>query len=678
MADAFQPKFVDLVRNYSDTVGTDDFVLGPAVNGFTSFADACQAGDAFYYSASNIEFPAETEVGRGTLQADGTVSRDPLGGTRTNFSAGTKSIALVAASEWFAQAQALIGSATAIGQSLLAAATPDDARAALELSGGFNVKWFGAKGDANSDLSEGSDDTAAIQAALDHVNSIGGGKVFFPEGSYKVSSYLTVYPFTTLVGTGRRTSRIVGTHAGGGGSTPAESVRNGSILYSECPINTTTAAHIAIERLWIDNVSGANEGAGFYQQSGDTILVRECELTGCKWGIILDQSEDVVIDCCEPSSFYDGGAGIWIVNGPDLNPDALGTFTNVVTIRDCHLNVMSGSYGIVDDGGSAHLIRGGDFNGGINAIRAAGVAGLGIEGIYAESQWSEIISLSNDTLAGRGVGGSQVVITGGEFSPSAGNATIKGSGAPGTVTIIGGSFSGSATPLQGSGAFYGIAAISPGLAGYPSVPFCDGSAVGVHFEPVHIRAGPDGKVGVLNLNGVSGGITLTPAASAGLIETFNSGGARQGYGFFLNGTRLQFGAEGVATSFQFLAPLSCTGSITSTGGGVGYAAGAGGTVAQATSKSSGVTLNKLSGQITMTADTIAPGATVSFKLTNSQVAAGDVLILNHVSGGTTGAYALNAHGAAAGSVTIDVTNVSSGSLAEAIVVRFAVIKAVTA
>jgi hypothetical protein len=111
---------------------------------------------------------------------------------------------------------------------------------------------------------------------------------------------------------------------------------------------------------------------------------------------------------------------------------------------------------------------------------------------------------------------------------------------------------------------------------------------------------------------------------------------------------------------------------------VGYAAGAGGTVAQATSKSSGVTLNKLSGQITMTADTIAPGATVSFKLTNSQVAAGDVLILNHVSGGTTGAYALNAHGAAAGSVTIDVTNVSSGSLAEAIVVRFAVIKAVTA
>lgn len=678
MADAFQPKFVDLVRNYSDTSGTSDFVPGPAVNGFSGFADACQAGDQFYYSASNIEFPAETEVGRGTLQADGTISRDPLCGTKTNFSAGTKSIALIAASEWFAQTQALVGSATPIGKSLLSAATADDARAALELSGGFNVKWFGAKGDANYDLSQGTDDTAAIQAALDHVSSIGGGTVFFPEGSYKVSSYLTVHPFTTLVGTGRRTSRIVGTNTGGGGSTPAESVRNGSIFYSECPINTTTPAHIAIERLWIDNVSGANEGAGFYQQSGDTIIVRECEITGCKWGIILDQSEDVVIDCCEPSSFYPGGAGIWLVNGPDLNPDASATFTNVVTIRDCHLNVMSGSYGIVDDGGCAHVIRGGDFNGGINAIRAAGVAGLQLDGIYAESQSSEIISLGSTTLSGKAVGGSQVVIRGGEFSPSAGNATVRGSGGPGSLTIIGGSFSGSTTPVQGTASFWNVVVISPGLANYPSVPFCDGSAGGFHFEPVHIRAGADGKVGVPNVYGSSGGITLTPAAAAGLVEIFNSGGARQGYGFFLNGTKLQFGAEGAATSFQFLAPLSCTGSITSSGGGVGYSAGAGGTVTQATDKSTGVTLNKLSGQITMAADAIDPGATASFKLTNSQVAAGDVLILNHVSGGTTGAYSLNAHGAAAGSVTIDVTNVSGAPLAEPIVLRFAVIKAVTA
>ena len=102
MADGFQPKFVDLVRNYTTSVGTDDFVLGPAVNGFGSFTDACADGDQFYYSAIGIDNPGETEVGRGTLLAGGVIGRDPFSGTRTHFKSGTKAVALVAAAEWFA------------------------------------------------------------------------------------------------------------------------------------------------------------------------------------------------------------------------------------------------------------------------------------------------------------------------------------------------------------------------------------------------------------------------------------------------------------------------------------------------------------------------------------------------------------------------------------------------
>jgi hypothetical protein len=119
--------------------------------------------------------------------------------------------------------------------------------------------------------------------------------------------------------------------------------------------------------------------------------------------------------------------------------------------------------------------------------------------------------------------------------------------------------------------------------------------------------------------------------------------------------------------------------ITSTGptDGIGYAAGAGGTVAQATSKSTGVTLNKVCGQITMNAAALAAAAIVSFVLTDSAIAAGDVLILNHVSGGTPGSYGLNAR-CAAGQATIDVRNNSAGSLSEAIVIGFSVIKAATA
>ena len=109
----------------------------------------------------------------------------------------------------------------------------------------------------------------------------------------------------------------------------------------------------------------------------------------------------------------------------------------------------------------------------------------------------------------------------------------------------------------------------------------------------------------------------------------------------------------------------------------GYITGEGGTVTQATSKATGVTLSKKCGQITMHDASLAAATTVSFTLTNSTIAATDLLVLNHVSGGTAGAYLLNAQ-AAAGSASINVRNVTAGALGEAIVIGFAVIKAVTA
>ena len=109
----------------------------------------------------------------------------------------------------------------------------------------------------------------------------------------------------------------------------------------------------------------------------------------------------------------------------------------------------------------------------------------------------------------------------------------------------------------------------------------------------------------------------------------------------------------------------------------GYVTGDGGTVTQSTSKSTGVTLSKKCGQITLNGAALAADTTVSFTLTNTTVAATDIIVLNHVSGGTAGSYLLNAQ-AAAGSASINVRNITSGSLSEAIVIGFAVIKVVTA
>ena len=131
------------------------------------------------------------------------------------------------------------------------------------------------------------------------------------------------------------------------------------------------------------------------------------------------------------------------------------------------------------------------------------------------------------------------------------------------------------------------------------------------------------------------------------------------------------------SSVEANANLASTLSITSSGGVIGYATGAGGTVTQSTNKSTGVTLSKSCGQITMNNASLVADTTVSFVLTNTLIAATDILVLNHVSVGTFGAYTLNAR-AGSGSATIDVRNVTAGNLGEAIVIAFAIVKGVTA
>lgn len=125
--------------------------------------------------------------------------------------------------------------------------------------------------------------------------------------------------------------------------------------------------------------------------------------------------------------------------------------------------------------------------------------------------------------------------------------------------------------------------------------------------------------------------------------------------------------------------LTVAGGITATGTvPLGYTTGTGGTVTQATSKTTGVTLNKLTGLITMDAAALAAAAEVVFTVTNSLVSATDCIVVNHASGGTAGSYAVGIAAVAAGSFSIVVSNWSAGSLSEAIVIRFLVLKGVSA
>jgi hypothetical protein len=122
--------------------------------------------------------------------------------------------------------------------------------------------------------------------------------------------------------------------------------------------------------------------------------------------------------------------------------------------------------------------------------------------------------------------------------------------------------------------------------------------------------------------------------------------------------------------------IQASGSIksSSSSAGIGYVTGAGSTVTQITSKSTAVTLNAITGQITMHNESMATGTHRTFTLNNSTIAATDVVILNIKGSATANAYFYGVDSVGAGTCTIHIYNSTGGSLGEAVVLQFAVIK----
>jgi hypothetical protein len=105
----------------------------------------------------------------------------------------------------------------------------------------------------------------------------------------------------------------------------------------------------------------------------------------------------------------------------------------------------------------------------------------------------------------------------------------------------------------------------------------------------------------------------------------------------------------------------------------GYTANAQGTVTQATSKSTAVTLNKSAGRITLNAASLAATTNVSFTFNNTFISTNDVLILNVAAGATAASYNLWVDSLNNGSAGITLRNFTAGALAEAVVINFALI-----
>jgi hypothetical protein len=184
--------------------------------------------------------------------------------------------------------------------------------------------------------------------------------------------------------------------------------------------------------------------------------------------------------------------------------------------------------------------------------------------------------------------------------------------------------------------------------------------------------------------GTAGGTSVasTPPADtdANLLMYDGGSGNWAGIGADTNGVFwIRTGLSGTPAPALYLdtsqnAHFSGAAISASPSGGVGYATGAGGTVTQITSRTTGVTLNKTTGAITMfsAAGSATPAA---FTVTNSAVAATDVIVLNVKAATASNTYNLQAQpGAGAFTVLFYTTG---GTATDAPVINFAVIKGVT-
>jgi hypothetical protein len=107
---------------------------------------------------------------------------------------------------------------------------------------------------------------------------------------------------------------------------------------------------------------------------------------------------------------------------------------------------------------------------------------------------------------------------------------------------------------------------------------------------------------------------------------------------------------------------------------IGYDNGSGGSVIQGVgSKTNGVTIHRPTGVITTDSANLAANTSVGFNMNNTVIGINDIVIISHIGGGTLGAYNF-AVTPSAFNAFITIRNITSGALAESLILRFFVIK----
>lgn len=497
-----------------------------------------------------------------------------------------------------------------------------------------SVKDFGAVGDGVTD------DTAAIQAAIDSFNpylvqySLFSGTVFLPKGTYKVST-IELRNGVVLQGDGRGTGlkttsnapvirQAVNTVANGLQVNSAYGIRDLNIVGSNTICDGSLSSQDGIYLGYADPYNSASysfiRNVHIFFMGGSGIKLRKPTVSNVNFGWTqFGQWEDIVIQGCEGYGFIANGVS---ASGADFSSMVVRNFV----VDGCF------SGGVSLDGGNDNSLRMLSSNIG-RCVTPSGV--------FTNTSCAPNVVLDNQLSTDVWVHVENNANTTNNTGLSIGSSTICY-----TTTV--------------SGLFYSLK------------------------TPIKLD-----KVNSVNLNnllflsGTIGQYCITTTSSSRYVDI--------GKNWYIDTSGVLFLSDGnpgiyAVTGFTErnalgLGPTNTqySGLLSNNLSQIGYATGSGQSVTQLTDKTTGVTCNRVTGQITTASNSLGAGATALFAVSNNNVVAGDTVILN-MSGGAASytAYTVLVARVTTGFFLVAITNNTGGALAEALVLNFAVIKGATA
>lgn len=273
-------------------------------------------------------------------------------------------------------------------------------RAPVSAAGPFvNVKTYGAKGDNLTD------DTAAIQAAVDAVFAAGGGTVYFPSGTYLVTSIVKIWTAAITInfkGEGKKSTRLKKL---GGVTDP---------ILDLSALTTVLETYSEISDMWIDGNNVA--AAGIRLTNWARGVIRNVNIDRCVRGLhSVGALVFSVYDCTIQSNVY----------GYYCEKSANNIYSNLVQFFGGQISA-NGTWGmyiaqasgvhIVGTDLSANGVAGNVSTGGLyvnaNVDDEIGYATLSIDGAWFEVNNGRAIFIDNAT--GLAVTIKDVVLAGNE------------------------------------------------------------------------------------------------------------------------------------------------------------------------------------------------------------------------------------------------------------------------